>query len=667
MSKKKVDVNAKGIKNRLKRIKPFRAIAEYIWNGFDAGANTVNINYTTNELNAVDSLSISDNGNGIPFDQVDAKFKPVLSSEKQESETQHTLIHGKNGLGRLTFHHFSEKSEWKTTFKNDDKFLTYSIFVDAANIDNYDQSELTNSFLTETGTEVSFTNIYGIDDDYFKNEVTTYLKKEFASFLEINKSLGFDVNINGKSLDYSSLIKEREEFELNIEGKNFNISFVRWINNLNNHSSRYYCIDSKGFFKYSKTTSFNKKGDSFYHSFYIVSEYFDEFEPYNKDETNPQQGDMFVGISERSDVFKQLILEVNKIIKDKRDPFIVSFAKQLVDDYESLGVFPEYNKNSRWEAIRMEDIKETVAQLYHVEPKIFKNLNIQQKKTLVGFISLIVDSGNIDDLFSILDGIIELDSSQRECFARQLKTTKMSSIVNTIELISDRFKAVEDFEKLVFDPSMYAGEVPHLQTMMEKNYWLIGEQYQLLTAAEPKFEEALRRYNYILRGESETYSIAHKSKNREMDLFLIRQGFNSQVDNVVVELKHPENVRLGKKELDQVYDYYQVIRSESMFNASNSTWKFYLIGNKFDSTDYIQGQINNFKHHGEPGLAFSGDYKIYVFTWSEVFNDFRLRHKFLQKRLELQLNNLNVGEHESADEIVNKIRTSDSPAELVVD
>ena len=32
----KVEVNAKGIKNRLKSVKPYRSISEYIWNGFDA-------------------------------------------------------------------------------------------------------------------------------------------------------------------------------------------------------------------------------------------------------------------------------------------------------------------------------------------------------------------------------------------------------------------------------------------------------------------------------------------------------------------------------------------------------------------------------------------------------------------------------------------------------
>lgn len=150
----------------------------------------------------------------------------------------------------------------------------------------------------------------------------------------------------------------------------------------------------------------------------------------------------------------------------------------------------------------------------------------------------------------------------------------------------------------------------------------------------------------------------------------MRQHVNNSVnniENVVIELKHPTNVRLGKKELDQVYEYYEVIRNTPEFNSSNTKWKFYLIGNQFDSTDYLLSQIDSFKSHGEPGLAFNGQYKVYVFTWSEIFNNFRLKHHYLQEKLNLQLERLQDNIHDSADDIVDKIRTSDSPKELVVD
>lgn len=152
-----------------------------------------------------------------------------------------------------------------------------------------------------------------------------------------------------------------------------------------------------------------------------------------------------------------------------------------------------------------------------------------------------------------------------------------------------------------------------------------------------------------------------------MDLFLIRQGRrNKKIENVVLELKHPTNIRLGKKETDQVYNYYQVIRSDARFNGSNTEWKFYLIGNKFDDTGYIQSQIDSLKGHGEPGLVFLGEYRVYAFTWSEIFSEFELRHDFLNDKLKLELDRLSVDEHQSADDIVNSRRSSDSPSEFKV-
>lgn len=657
----KVEVNPKGIKNRLKGVKPYRSIAEYIWNGFDAGANTVDIDFSADELGSIYSLSIKDNGKGIPQDQLDNKFKPVLSSEKHDSEVQHTLIHGKNGLGRLTFYHFSQNIEWRTCYKSDDKYSQYTISANESSIDQYICSDIKTSEINECGTTVVFSKIFDLSEYYIKNTLITYLVKEFSWFLELQKSWGFIININGTPLSYESLVKEREDFEVGSNGKMFQVKYIQWSKKLNQHFSRYYCIGSDGDFKYSKPTTLNNKGDEFYHSIFLIDEYFNTF----KCEKSDHQSDLFNANTDKSEDFKNLILEVNSFLREKRKPFIVNYAKSLVESYENKGIFPKYNTNNRWEAMRSADLKEAVSQLYQVDPRIFSHLNIPQKKTLVSFLSLIIDGGELDDLFKVLDGVVELSLAERASFAKQLKTTKMSSIVRTIELISDRYKSVAEFKKLVFDPSMYACENPHLQKMMERTYWLMGEEYQLLTAAEPKFEEALRRHSYILRGETKKKNIDHIHKNKEMDLFLIRQGKRSnRIENIVVELKHPTNIKLGKNEIDQVYKYYQVIKSEPMFNAYNMEWKFYLIGNEFDNTDFVKSQINTHKIHGEPGLVFLGEYKIYAFKWSEIFTEFELKHDFLNEKLNLELDRMVIDDHMSADEIVNGYRSSDAPCEI---
>lgn len=60
--KHKISANSKSVTNAGITSDYKQAIAEYIWNGFDAGASRVYIDYEANGLGALTSLSISDNG-----------------------------------------------------------------------------------------------------------------------------------------------------------------------------------------------------------------------------------------------------------------------------------------------------------------------------------------------------------------------------------------------------------------------------------------------------------------------------------------------------------------------------------------------------------------------------------------------------------------------------
>jgi len=59
-----------------------KAIAEYIWNGFDAGATCVTIRYHANPLGGVDDMWIIDNGSGIKYDALPMTFGAFLDSNK---------------------------------------------------------------------------------------------------------------------------------------------------------------------------------------------------------------------------------------------------------------------------------------------------------------------------------------------------------------------------------------------------------------------------------------------------------------------------------------------------------------------------------------------------------------------------------------------------------
>ena len=88
-----------------------------------------------------------------------------------------------------------------------------------------------------------------------------------------------------------------------------------------------------------------------------------------------------------------------------------------------------------------------------------------------------------------------------------------------------------------------------------------------------------------------------------------------------------------------------------MFNANNYKWEFILVGNRFDPRGYIEGEIEN-KGNREDRLVYEkGNYKIYVQTWSDVLLACKIRHQFLDEKLELEKNKL-VEELKSADEAV---------------
>ena len=289
-------------------------------------------------------------------------------------------------------------------------------------------------------------------------------------------------------------------------------------------------------------------------------------------------------------------------------------------------------------------------------------MNKEQKKTFIRLLDLIVQTGEIDSLFNILQEILDMNETEREDLSDMLKYTRLSNITKTIKLLSDRYKAVNDLKRLVFEEELAANEVDHIQKMIEKHYWLFGEQYNLVTAAEPNFSEALRRYVHHLHKEYEEDGVDHPDKLKQMDIFAVRQDFtNGKINNIVVELKHPK-VSLGETQLSQIKKYMNVILSVDQFNAPNMTWEFYLVGNKFNSNGYMDNELKNNEHHGEKSLVFKvNNYKIYVKTWSEVFADFELRYNHLTKILEMERDKLQT-EAQTANEIVSAQETNTAVA-----
>ena len=114
MNSQTVEITSAGIRKILNKYTPERAIAEYVWNGFDAKATVVNIDFEIDnaELDTIKNIRITDNGTGICYEELPIKFKKFYESQKRianynpqiqisaESETKRSIFREKDKTKR---------------------------------------------------------------------------------------------------------------------------------------------------------------------------------------------------------------------------------------------------------------------------------------------------------------------------------------------------------------------------------------------------------------------------------------------------------------------------------------------------------------------------------------------------------------------------------------
>lgn len=652
---KDILITPEGIQKNLKTIKPLEAICEYIWNGFDANATVVKVKLTINQMTIVDEIKVTDNGTGISFEELGNKFQPFNDSQKSKntSRSNYSLPHGRQGIGRLTFFSFAQRAKWETVYCKDGIRYSYFISMNKDSINQYDDNggNLPVIAHEKTGTTVTFFQLI----DLYKEDIIERIKGEFFWFLELNRNKAFEIWVDDEKITYEELIIRRTVLNLSeYKLKNdFDVTFIQWNISLGQEYSRFYFMGSDDKERYKEATKLNKQSDEFYHSIFIKSEYFNEFH-FGNDQIEGQAG---IFPNKYDLEYKTLINAICKKLIKYRKEYLKEASDKYIENLIKKNLYPEFDKSNFIDIYRKAELDHLVETLFTAQPKIFTSLNDDNKKITIHLLKVIMDNNNKSELFEVLKQVIELDEEELDELYGVLKYTTLSNITRTIKLLQDRLKVVQGLKEIVFDNKRYALEVEHVQEVLEKHYWLFGEQYTLITAAEPDFEAALRGLILAKTGDAEKVQIDHEDKNKEMDIYMIRQDRKGNItENVVVELKRP-SVSLGEEQLAQVKKYMRVIKSDDRFNATNVKWTYYLVGNKYNKNGSIQDELESNMHWGEPHLVHSdrnGNNKIYALTWSDIFDEFSNRHEYLMSRLELE-EKLWLEKHNSLDETIEDI------------
>lgn len=407
-----VNITSNGIQKVLRNYNEKQALAEYLWNGFDASANTVEINYTANELGFIDSLEISDNGYGINFKNLKVKFDPFYESEKALQlpvNRNRSVMHGKNGVGRLTFFKFANDAEWQTTFLEGTQLKSGRIRIGVSALNNYQAGILDIPLSDKPGTRVLFSNLK-ISDENLEQEIIPFLKSEFCWFLELNKKSNYQILVNGVALDYNDNIQDYEEdLLLRYEDSQtvFKLKFVQWKESLHKELSKAYFINEKGEEMHKEYTTLNKKADEYFHSVYIESEFFTEFD-FTSSEYDTQV--KLYSRSKSSPEYKFLSKKVNELLRGKRKVFLKEYSSRLLDRYEKEGVLAV---GADADPKRKNDLLNTLKAFYEIQPKLFSNLSIDQKKTIVALLDSLLFSDQRQQIMPILESIVDLEEEER--------------------------------------------------------------------------------------------------------------------------------------------------------------------------------------------------------------------------------------------------------------
>lgn len=640
MQKDELQLSLESLKTELREYKkrPYACLFEYIWNSFDAKATDVRIDYILPNagFGCIDEISILDNGSGWDFEKQE-NTRTFLTSTKSDNnkKCKKSLPRGQYGRGRYVFIWIADHLE---IFSSKQRLILNKDIKVKPERD--ETADFRGTKVVICKPDDDFANIF-----FDEKKLLESIAVEFCWFLKQNKE--YKISINGKLIDIEFNISDKislgkeilsnEEDMTGINSHNFNVDIVIWKNKPTEWSNFFFLDENKDEISVERT-GMNKQKDNFWHSVYIVSDFFRNSVLEDDDIDDIQ---LNLGDNSKKIIKNKVIKLLKQKLIDIRKPYLTRNSNEMVAKLEEEKLLPDLNEMGIYDEQSFKDLLKVA---YTISPSLFVGREKREKKFICATFAGLLYSQDNDIIKIVLEQLQDLSEDEKEQLLDILNRTTLSNIVKTIKEIDYRLKVIDDLKKLVFCFEDDTLEVKHLQKVLDENFWIFGEQFKLFSSTEGALKDTLFRYaKDVLKIDNPEIST---NSRKEVDLFLVKTCSESETShkNIIVEIKRPKKV-LGKNEYDQIEKYSIDIIKESICNGSNIYWEFYLIGNDFD--DYIKkNKIENAKNFGEiqRGLTSNieeGRVKIYVRKWSDILEvEWEHKMKFLEDKLKIKSKSL---------------------------
>lgn len=610
------------------------AICEYIWNGFEADATQVSVSIHGGDMKEAAEIQIADNGQGINHEDLPNTFGAFLSSKKRKNGIR-IKSQSNKGKGRFSYTAIASIAKWETIYQDENGLHKYSIQLDACDKASITESDVEDATAPDsvTGTTVTIPIACAQTLELISSEkMHALLLEEFSWYLYLNKESGASLTYLGSVVDYNEYINVNlsNRQTVVIDGHEFTIDVIVWKNHIANSSKIYY-VDQEGNITNTENTSFNNNTVGFCHGVYVHSQYFSELPTL----TNSDDETFVEYEAGQKKTMRSLKKQIRELLSATMHRFLLTRADTYLEELERKSELPAFPDDDFGQC-RKKDFVKVTREIYCVEPKIFHNLKPAQSKSLLGFLALLLDSNERENILSVVEQVVSLTHEQRAKFVEVLKRTKLEHVVNMVEVIQKRYEVVRTLKEIVYNPdvSRFANERDHIQKIIERHFWLFGDQYSMVTA-DVTFKRSLKQFEELLEiDKAEVEMLTPEELRQRMDIFLYGGRMNEVgvKEGLVVELKAP-SVTLSQVVLSQIERYANMIRKEPQFSGNNRTWRFFAICSSID--DVVKSKYDGYKSHGKFGLvSMIGNFEIYALTWDDIFLSFENRYKFLLDKIQ---------------------------------
>lgn len=619
--------------NKLLKVSPLKALCELIWNALDADATEVKVSFTHNELEGIERITIWDNGHGIAYHSVDTDFGELGDSHKVKKiySPQGRLYQGKEGQGRFSGFVLGECVKWQSTYmKNTEEFYEFNLEARRSSLKSIFISPEEISLNNYTGVKVIIEDLYVEKVDTFAdlNSFIENIREVFCPYLFANP--GIKISVNGFGISPEDFIDYKTSYLINFEKDTGEIleahmDFIVWkrgkYKNLffNGLESNAY-INEK-----TKITLHN-----FSHSAYVKSSIFDDFWDNKRIITYQLEEDFIL-----------LMNEINQILTSISREKLANEASYEIEKIKDSKIYP-YEGNPKNELEKAErQVFDICAYKINEYLPNFNRMHEDSKKVAYRLLKEALER-NPTSIKTILKEVLNLPIEQQDELASLLEKTTLTSIINTTKLISDRLKFLNGLEQILYSKDYHKilKERSQLHKILVNELWIFGDQYQY-GFDDISLKNVLKEHLNILDRKEVAADIDFKKiegLDDIPDIGLYRKFVHGEPDhyeNLVIELKRPSCV-IGEKELSQIKSYAFAIDDNPHFDKQKTKWKFILLGIKLNS--HAQREMK--QSDREFGLIYNSDnVEVWVKEWNQVIQEVRGKHQFLQKQLELEIQN----------------------------